>query len=52
MLMAQLSNPAKWMPDYEPTVDGMSKLTPQMRRTLGDLGAGFPELRKVRPHAN
>ena len=47
--MAQLSNPAKWLPDYEgPVVDGMSKLTPHMRRKLGNLGKGFPDLRKVR----
>jgi len=46
--MAQLSNPAKWVPDYDPVVDGMSKMTPHLRRKLGDLGPAFPELRKAR----
>jgi hypothetical protein len=45
--MAQLSNPAKWLP-HEPVVDGMSKMTPHLRRKLGDLGPAFPELRKAR----
>jgi hypothetical protein len=44
--MAQLSNPAKWLPHYDPVVDGMSKMTPHLRRKLGDLGPAFPELRK------
>ena len=46
--MAQLSNPAKWLPNYDPVVDGMSKMTPHLRRKLGDLGPAFPELRKAR----
>ena len=45
--MAQLSNPAKW-PDDEPVEDGLSKMTPHLRRKLGDLGPAFPELRKAR----
>ena len=41
--MAQLSNP-----DDEPVEDGLSKMTPHLRRKLGDLGPAFPELRKAR----
>mmetsp|Transcript_39856 Transcript_39856/g.105290 ORF Transcript_39856/g.105290 Transcript_39856/m.105290 type:complete len:123 (+) Transcript_39856:104-472(+) len=44
--MAQLSNPAKWTPGYEAEHDGSSKITPHMRRKLGNLGPNFPELRK------
>ena len=41
--MAQLSaGPPKGRP-----FDGGSQLSEQMKRTLGDLGADFPKLRKV-----
>ena len=42
--MAMLSRGPPKDRDY----DGASQLSQQQRRNLGDLGAGFPELRKVR----
>ena len=46
--MAQLSNPGKWTGTMEGRpYDGMSKLTPHQRRMFGDLGEGFPAMRKV-----
>ena len=46
--MAQLSNPGKWTDGYaDRPFDGASKLSPHLMRKLGNLGPGFPELRKV-----
>ena len=45
--MAQLSGAKKWNAAAQRPWDGGSQLSCQMRRNLGDLGEGFPKLRKV-----